>query len=48
MQQNGDESGPASCGVKNKLCIIIGSKGKSLASHPEHGQSVVVESAITR
>jgi hypothetical protein len=35
MQQNGDESGAATCGVKNKLCVIIGSKGKSLDSHDQ-------------
>jgi hypothetical protein len=42
-----DESGAATCGVMNKLCIIIGSKIKSLASHPGHNQSVV-EDIITQ
>jgi ribosomal protein S27AE len=39
MQQNGDESGAATRRVKNKLCAIIGGKGKSLASLG-HDQSV--------
>jgi hypothetical protein len=35
-----DESGAATCEVKNKLCVIIRSKGTLLASHPGQDQSV--------
>ena len=38
MQESGDKSGAATCGVKNKLWVIIASKGKSLASDPGHDQ----------
>ena len=36
--ENGDKSSAATCGVKNKLWVIIASKGKSLASEPGHDQ----------
>jgi hypothetical protein len=39
-QQSRDESGAATCGARNKLCVITRNKGKSLASHPGHVQSV--------
>jgi hypothetical protein len=42
MQQNGDESGAATCGMENKLCVMIGSEGRSPASHPGHDQSVFI------
>jgi hypothetical protein len=54
IQQNGDESNAATCGVKlvkNKLWVIIGRKGRSLASLAGHDQVLldqIVENMTTR